>query len=311
MRIIKPQAVTDAELTSNIPIDDAAAWSSAVAYAIGDRVVADLRVWEAITAHTNQQPSANSGGVAPDWLDLGPVNRWRMFARSIGSVTAGAAAIPVANAVEGETGLTGVAVSIAITQTINAAALLDVSGFFADIVMEDSGGVRVYARRIALSNSLPESDWYWYFTAPIDRLNEVALFDIPPIMGTLKVAVHQPLGTAQVGVLAIGRQADLGRALNGARLGIQDFSRKERDEFGNIDVTERLFARVANVDVLFPFSHTTQNHRILSDIRATPVVWELSPQIGASLIYGFWRDFSIVLDTPTYVTATIEIEGLT
>lgn len=312
MRIILPQTVTTgALLASNVATDDAPAWNSATAYSVGAVVVANLRLWEALTAHTNKPPATNSTGDAADWLDLGPINRWRMFARSIGSRTTGAGAIPVINAVNAEDDLTGIGVSIAISETINAVALLDVNGLFADVILADAEGARVYERRVSLSGAMPESDWYWYFTAPIDRLRETALFDLPSIPGTLRVAVHQPSGVAAIGVLVIGKQAEMGRAVHGARLGIQDYSRKERDEFGNIDVTERLFARTANVDVFFPFPFTSRIHRTLSDIRATPVVWEVSPMVGASLIYGFWRDFSIVLETPTYVTATIEIEGLT
>jgi len=110
LRLLQPIEITDARLTSSsVAENDYPAWSAAMSYAVGARVIRAHRIWESlVAANVGHEPVAGSGF----WLDTGPTNRWAMFDQALGTSTEA----------------TG---SIAVTLnagTVQAVALLDVVG---------------------------------------------------------------------------------------------------------------------------------------------------------------------------------------
>jgi len=110
--------------------------------------------------------------------------------------------------------------------------------------------------------------------------------------------------------LAMGVQKDLGVAVYGTRIGITDFSKKERDTFGNFQIIERGFAKEMTATVVVPFDRVSYVQRTLAEGRAKPAVYEASDTVGATVVYGFFTDFEITISTPSICDATIDIEGL-
>jgi uncharacterized protein (DUF2141 family) len=51
--------------------------------------------------------------------------------------------------------------------------------------------------------------------------------------------------------------------------------------------------------------------KALADIRTTPTVFIGDPNRPETIVYGFYRNFNIVLSTPSISDCTIEVEGLT
>jgi len=51
--------------------------------------------------------------------------------------------------------------------------------------------------------------------------------------------------------------------------------------------------------------------RVLAQYRATALVWVNSEDYASEIVYGFYKDFSIVVKYLTYSDCVIEIEGLT
>ena len=105
---------------------------------------------------------------------------------------------------------------------------------------------------------------------------------------------------------------NLGRTVYGTTVGIEDYSRKERDAFGNAIIIERAFAQKADYEVEITTQDTRRVQRFLSNYRATPVVWIGNQDTSYGLIvYGFYTQFSINLATPSISYTTLEVEGLT
>lgn len=117
--------------------------------------------------------------------------------------------------------------------------------------------------------------------------------------------------TAAVGELVIGRQVELGVALYGTGVGIIDYSRKSTDEFGVITVVKRDYSKRCEFDVAVDTELVGYVQRTFAGIRARPVVWIGDESQEATLVYGYYRDFSISISTPSFSDATITVEGLT
>jgi len=296
MRIIKPVEITPAILTSsNVPETDYAAWSAATAYAVGDKVTYNHRNYEALAAHTGANPETDTSDPSK-WLDLGADNRWRMFDDKVGSLTE-------------QTG--SIAVELQPGAVINSVALFNLQGRDATVTLTDPVDGIVYQRTVSLVDA-GVTDWYEWFFAPIGRQTDFVLLDLPAYgTATLSVSIDNASDTAACGHLVMGRQADIGVALYGSGVGITDYSRKEADAFGNAIVVERSFSKRAEFDVMVDTAQISRVQRLLAGIRAQPVVWIGAEGYESTVLFGYYRDFSISISGPSASDATITVEGLT
>ncbi|MFC0708437.1 hypothetical protein [Azorhizophilus paspali] len=296
MKIIKPIDITGALLiSSSVPENDYAAWSAATAYAVGGRVVRAHRIYEALIANTGVDPATNASN-PPKWLDLGATNRWRMFDDRVGSLTERVGSI---------------AVTLQPGAVINSLALFNLRGRSATVVMTDPLEGEVYRREVSLVDA-GVGDWYEWFFAPIGRRTDIVLLDLPAY-GTaeLSVTIDNAADTAACGHLVTGSQSEIGVALYGTGVGIADYSRKEIDEFGQSVVIERAFSKRAEFDVVVDTARVGLVQRLLATNRARPVVWIGEASYEATVLFGFFKDFSISISGPEVSDATITVEGLT
>lgn len=299
MKIIRPALIDDAVLnSSNVP-ESETVWSSGTTYAFGAIVrgsgAAAHRIYES-------QQSGNLGhDPAPDngtwWLEAGATNRWRMFDGSVTSQTTNA------NSVEVELQAAG---------RINSVALLNLDAASATVSMMDATDGEVFNQTYSLVSPSGVIDWYAYFFEPIERLVDLLVTDMPPYAdAAITVTIDDPGGTAKIGALVMGLSKDIGLAQYGATVGIQDFSRKEIDPFGNYSITKRAFAKRASFTVWSENGLVDQIQRLLAEYRAEPIVYVGSEEFGSTIVFGFYREFSIEIAYPTHSICTLSLEGLT
>lgn len=301
MKIIRPIVITDAVLTaSNIAETDYAAWSGATTYAAGDRVimVSTHQVYESLqAANLNHDPSTDSTTTPVWWVVVGSTNRWRMFDDSPSLQSSAASSIDV---------------TLTPGQRANSIALLNLSAATVQVTVTDPVDGVVYDTLVDLSSPTGIDDWYSYYFEPITRKADLVLTDLPPYVDAdIDVVISESAGTAYVGEVVIGLYRELGGTQYGAQLGIQDYSIKQRDDFGNYTILERAFNRRAVCTVWMDSTMVSSAHAILADLRATPAVYICADDYDAAIIYGFFKDFSIEIAYVTASICSIELEGLT
>tara|TARA_R110000803_G_scaffold139669_2_gene206332 strand:+ start:432 stop:1340 length:909 start_codon:yes stop_codon:yes gene_type:complete len=302
MDIIKPIIVTDSVLTStNVPENDYAVWASGTTYSINQKVISVTthRIYSSvINSNTNNDPTTDDG---TNWLNIGATNRWRAFDQYISD--------PVTNVTSIEYTLTPPTGS-----TPSAVSLFNLKGISATVTVTDSVDGVVYNQTISLTDNRNIIDWYSYFFAEQVQREEALFIDIPPYIGAVVgVTVTQETGlTANLGQLVFGFLTDLGATVYGTSIGIEDYSIKSRDAFGNAIIVERNFSQTVDFDVRLETQTARKVQKTLAALRATPVVYLGSTDVSyGTLVYGFYRRFDITLETPSYAFASIEVEGLT
>lgn len=296
MKIIRPMRVDDAALlASNVPESDHPAWAADGVYAKGARVVlasAHRRYESLIDGNSGRSPASSPTA----WLDIGATNRWAAFDSSVGSSTQAAGLVDVTVRGSGR---------------VNAVALMDMEATSVRVRMTDPKDGLVYDRTIDLVSASGISDWYAYFFEPVLRRRDLVLFDLPPYSdATVRVEIFNPAGTASVGVLVLGQQHTLGETRYGLSLGITDYSKKQRNEFGEVSVVERPASKRARAAVRMPAGSVDRVMRLLTQYRAVPLVWVATAIYDASIVYGFYKDVDIVISGPVWVDCSLEIEGL-
>lgn len=273
-------------------------WDVATTYDLGDRVVdaAAHRVYESLAG-------SNLGYALTDlawWLDIGPSNARAMFDNFNGTVTTHPFQIDVTQSFSGR---------------VDSLALLNLSNAVsARVIMTTASDGVVYDETFSLIATAGISDWFTYFFEEVSRKTTLLIASLPAYIDpTIQVIVEGNGSSAvQVGLLSIGLTKSIGVTQHdGAQIGIIDYSRKTADDFGNYNIVERSFSKRGSFRCRIPKAAVDGVHEVLTSYRAIPAVYSASEEYGSTLIFGFFRDFSIEIDYPLESLVSIEIEGLT
>ncbi|VVO44312.1 hypothetical protein [Pseudomonas fluorescens] len=290
MRLIKPVEITPAKLiSSNVPETDYPAWVAGT-YALGDKRIRDHHIYESLAAANTANPSD-----ATKWQDLGFTNRWRMFDNKVESLTTNPGTIEV---------------TILPGAVVNSLALFNLKGKSVTVTMVDALEGEVYRKQISLVDAAV-TNWYDWFFEPVGIRTDVVVLDMPAY-GSANIVVTIDAGAevAAVGHFVIGSVKTIGTALYGTSVGINDYSRKTTDDFGNTVVIQRSFSSRAEFDIALDTSEVTRVRRLLADLRATPVVWIGEESYEATILFGFYKDFQIVFSGPSVSDCSITVEGV-
>lgn len=306
MRLLIPFTVQDANLIStSIAEDDYAVWNIATAYTTGDRVISTVthRIYEALQNITGVDPTTDTAD-PPFWLNIGATNRWKAFDKKISDPVTVADGV---NTITYELGAFGI--------PSNSVTLFGLKGREVGLVVTDATDGEVYNQEISLIDNALVNDWFTYFFEPA-RVKSEAIFEgIPPYANaTYDITLtDDTVNEPELGQIVLGQEYTMGTTSYGTSVSIEDFSRKERDAFGNAILVERPFAKLVDFDFVINTNEVRRTSILLETVRATPAVYYAGPnteQFGTT-IYGFFRSFSINLDGPAITNVTLEVEGLT
>jgi hypothetical protein len=309
--VLPPLTITDSILVdsgsppeTNVPEDDYPEWdgesSPPTSYSEGDRVILldTHKIYESLQdENENKDPRTEPLW----WIEVGPTNRWAAFDGSVSTQTKQANNITYTF----EPGI-----------PINSLAILnltDAEQVNIQIVSPQTGspGI-VFSESISLLPYQAIADWYNFFYGPRITPTQYIEFELPVYVDS--IITIEILGGADlaVGVISIGQQRRFGLGVRyGARVGIQDYSRKETNEFGDIILQQRAFAKRANFDLFLNNYEVDSLQSFLSQIRATPVLWVGSSAFEATTVFGFYKNFEILINYAEHSDCELEIEGLT
>ena len=297
--VVSPLTITDAMLTStNVAETDYSEWSSGTTYALAARVIltSTHKVYESLqAANTNHDPTTSPLW----WIEVSPTNRWKALDTSVSTQTKQA---------------TSITYSFTPGQAVNTVAALNIIGANSLTVTMTSAlaGGAVYIKIVDLTSVPSGADWWAWFYATRSSPTQVILTDLPSYSdGVINFTLSGGSGLA-VGVIMLGRQRAFGVGIQYvARIGIQDYSRKEKNDFGDTVLVQRAFAKRANFDIQIAKSEVDSFQNFLVDVRATPCLWIGSTVYESTTIFGFYKNFDILISYPTFADCSLELEGLT
>lgn len=302
MKVIPPLAITDAMLTSSTAAEPAAgetAWVSGATYAVGDVCILTS------THRKYERLVAGAGTTSPDldlanWEDIGPTNKWAMFDLMRNTATELASPLTVV---------------IAPGRRISAIGLVGLVADQVQITME-SGASVIYdvSEYLLLRHS---TTWSEYYFGEFRNRSAVVKFDLPQATGAVvTVTLTRVSGAVKCGGLVIGTSVDLGTVEKSAVSDSTNFSKIDRDAFGNATLRPRrtipqtdqqLFANKARINKL---------REVREDLNATPALWSgLDDAAGNDyfetlLILGIYKRFAITLEDVDLVRVSLQLEEI-
>lgn len=304
MKVMLPVTMTDAMLVSHTePETDHAAWAAGTTYAASTegspvKVIHLHRRYESLQGgNIGHTPS----GTDAWWLDLGPTNRWAMFDERVNTITTAAAYT--------------MTVRVAPLQIVNSLALIEVNCTAARVRMYD-GATLVYDVTKDLDQSTID-DWFIYLTAEFYFVTETLFEDLPPYGdGEILIDLTSPSAggvVPSIGNLAFGRVYEIGGTQYGVTVGITDYSRKSTDSFGVTSLVQRDYSRRMNAQVMVENFALRRIYQLLATLRATPCVWIGADDLDTftpTMVWGYYRDWSVDIAYPNQSLCSLEIEGM-
>lgn len=256
-------------------------------------------VYEALQATTGNAPL-----ISPTyWIKVSDTNRWKMLDQSNTSQTANADSIDVDIVADGR---------------VDSAVLIGLSGASVRIVQNDATDGDVYDETHSMVASTGTSGWYSWLFDPIERVTELAVTDLLGAYtnSTFSVTVTDTGNTVLLGNLILGFAKRIGGTLYGSSAGIQDYSTKDTDDFGNTSITERDYANRGNYTVIVENDYVDRLKALLASYRATPVAYigaddDDGSVRRASINYGIYKDFQVEFRYTSKSICTLDILSLT
>lgn len=293
MKIITPRAFVSGEITTNVPLTETA-WTAGT-YGLDTRRYdpATFDLYQVVVATTADSPTDGFAKDPKTWDRVGKVNRFACFDQIVGNAMTGTD-LDMTIAPNGE--------------VTNGLAIFNASGSAVRVTVTDPTDGVVYDRNVSLVDNSGIGSWFdWYF-APVITSPDFVLLDLPLYASaSIRIRIN---GAFSIGELVLGRVVELGTVGYGTQVGILDFSRKDRDTFGNAILIRRAFANLATYAASILTDRVGYVRRILSDRRATPTVFIGSENRPETIVYGYYRDLTITLAGPVASQCSIEVEGL-
>lgn len=298
LTVVKPLEVTGAMLVStDVPETDYSAWSGSTTYALGARVIltSTHRIYESLQAgNLNKNPTTETAF----WIEVSATNRWKCFDTSNSTQTAQATAISYR-----------ITPGVAIT-SFGALNLTNASSIRIRLIDPTYG--TVYDETTDLSALPAEADWWdWFFGIRVAP--ELSVMTDLPAYPTADLLIDLAGGTdLAVGVFLFGQARQIGLGVNlGANIGIQDYSRKETNEFGDTVLVQRAFSKRASFDMLLEKSDVDSTQSYLTGLRAIPCLWIGHKDYESTVVFGIYKDFQITIAYATHSDCNLSLEGLT
>jgi len=304
MIVIPPIPITTSNLVSSTvaePSPGETAWNSATSYTVGQVV---------IRTTTHRKYECQIAGVdagLPEstptrWLDVGPTNKWAMFDQNRNLQTVAT---------------TTMTIEVTPGKRINSIAVLGVQAKTVTVTMK-VGSTVVYGPVVKNMNGRITSSWSEYFFGAFDYVPSLLITDLPPYSGaTIVVTLNNTSGQeVKCSGLVIGNKIFLGNVQYNASSDSLNFSKIERDEFGNSLLIPRRTVPKTNQTLWVDKENVNTLRSVRTTLNAIPALWSGldedydNPYFESILIYGIYKQFEINLSAPSYAEVQLELEEL-
>lgn len=136
----------------------------------------------------------------------------------------------------------------------------------------------------------------------------VTFLDLPGGSAPVTITVSGDAGV-EIGTLLVGQLSALGITEASPTAAITDFSRKVIDDFGEVTIVKRAFAKTMSARALIDTAAVDVVAARIANVRAKPCLWIGQDGVAALTIYGFFKEFSVEIGE-TFSKLSLSIEGM-
>lgn len=293
LKVIKSISMTDAMLVAtSVPETDHPVYSAATTYANGARVILNHRIYESVQdSNVGKDPLASEGW----WAKVSPTNRWKPF--DLSSTTRLQLSGPSYYEIKPNT-------------AVSAVMFIDCDGLSSIRVRLIEDGTTHYDTEHLMRPTPSTPSWFaWTFEqrAPRSRL---VVQDLPARpRATLRVDFDITAAPGWIGTMAFGRAYELGEGVRyGARIGVQDFSRKQRNDYGEMELIRRGNAKTMSLQISVDNKKLDATDMLLTSLTGTPCLWIGSSRFSALSLWGVFTSWSYTVAYYDVTELSVDVE---
>lgn len=293
MKLTKPINVT--LTSSNVANSSYSNWSVSTAYSIGNKVyLADnFQEYECIVANTGQKPSEQPSF----WKRLGATNKYKMLDQYLNTQTSNASSI--------ECDIVAYGAREVYLGNISAT----------DVIIEIIDNDTLSVIETANYNMYPDvSDWLDYFYGSwIYEQKQNITYSRTTLNAniTVSLTISNPTGIAKCGIFSCGIPKEIGITRYGINIGAEDYSQVIVDSVtGETYLQRGNYVKKINADIFLNSPLASYAFNVLTDARATPLIISFSDDGDIYTIYGYIRDWEVIVNGAVETAISIEVVGL-
>ena len=314
-----PIQLTSDNLESNIGLDSdadiygsawAGEWSATYAggYATNDVVRKDITLYESQIDSNTNDPATGSTSETPTWINLGKINRYRMFDETVG-----------ANELYLNKSITSATDQIIATMSVSAddIVIFDCSCNLVSVEILDADDTTVWQEEHDLLENLRDIGSYseYFFTVFPDSSGR----DIAVHLGwgtstslTEKVRLTlSGVGAVSCGNCFIGKSVELGLTQWGISTGAIYYGNITTDTYGRTTHIPGVSAKTHDAKLYVPTGEETRIYRIVKNLLSKDAVFNFNNDTDYDhlITYGYIDHFSEPMEQLHMTVLNVEIVG--
>lgn len=192
---------------------------------------------------------------------------------------------------------------------------LDATSIQISITRETDATV-VYSKTVAISQR-SVFNWTDYFFAPFRPIKAYVLDDLPMYGdAVISITITSTRAAVKCGAVVLGRSVEIGKVLTGARSGALNFSKVDRDDFGNAALRPRRSVPKVNARLIAEKDKANVVLDLREQLNAVPAVWVgLDTLPGHAyyesvLILGIYKQMEVDMQYANHMYIDLELEEI-
>lgn len=233
-------------------------------------------------AGRERRPQSTADTASEWWVRLGATNRWRAFDNRLGGLT---------------TGRTTITYTIQLLRTLNAICFFSLNAETVRLRVVAPDLAILEDRTIQMAARESGGNFWENVYNPITFNPDLVITDLLMPAGTTIELTIMAGSAAQVVEIMIGNDISIGETLFDSSLGIIDYSRKDRDEWGGIFIVPRPVTKTVNFRFSIPTEGASRVQRIMERVTSKVCVFyavEGSDPFGTT-VAGILHDYDLTL----------------
>lgn len=251
-----------------------------------------------ISNYANQlDPSRGNTETIPPWTEIGSSNKYS----ALDSIINRQSTAELILVQEFEPGV-----------NIDTVACFNISGVDEITVsMDDPIDGNVYTRILSMVDEGQIGDWLQWLFYDFQESGQFVLTDLPFYKDATTTITFEGSGAVGVGATVIGLAKIIGEADYGTNIQQISFSKVDEDEFGSIKIIKRPPAKLVNYKVTVDTDQLNATYRTLDQLADVAVVWVGTDKVDdETLVFGYHRDNTLEITSPSKSTLSIQVRGL-
>ena len=180
----------------------------------------------------------------------------------------------------------------------------------ADTLTIKKDGKQIYQDKLLKKSSV---SWWEFFFENGKEFKKDTIVNVPMLFGEFEVTLTPNKFGANLGHLSIGQKVFIGHTELGCEFGAIDYSKKQKNEYGDISILKGRAAKYLNTAVVVDTKQIDSKDQVLMGILGELTTFigdEKDRGIKSLILFGFIKDYSFKVTGEEKSSLNLNVEGI-